>query len=376
MISAEKYKKGKGGRKNVESAEESDNSSEHSTVELFEILELLENKQPKARAAGLERFTKLLIANTTVDWLVSDATSVCTAILKGQKYAQGEEYTYYLSIIVRLVVTDTTGSVTDCLCDALPNNYVKTLILSRQSGIMADSLVAATAFLLFGPFDESFILELIDTMMITATEIMATGDEQAVSNLYYCFAALISIEPKMIRTTWKSEKYIKLLKNLLNSCNPRVCDAVGQFILVLAVGDEFYQSFLSIFKDLAEIHGKDISRDASRDIRAAFSEHAEELTTGSFESKTIKLRKYDELEINNRELQARYSFLLLALGSFDDIDHMISGNNTIRAFLGLPDAELKNVKQKGKYLGIISDEELNKQRAIRQREKNERKRRK
>lgn len=375
-MSAEKHKKAKGGHKHIESAETSENSSEDSSVELFEVLDLLESKQPKARAAGLERFTQLLVADTTVDWLVGDATSVCAAILKGQKYAQGEEYIRYLSILVRLVVTDTSGSVTDSIFSALPSSFVKALILSRQSGVTADSLVAATAFLLFGPFDEAFISECIDAMMVTATELMASGGEQSLSNLYYCFAALISIEPTMIRSAWKEERYTKILKTLLNSCNAKVCDAVGRFILVLAEGDDSYQSFLPIFRELTDLHGKDISRDASRDIRAAFSEHVEELASGSFEHKTIKLRRYDILEIDSRELQARYSFLLLALGGFDDIDHMISGNNTIRSFLGLPDAELKNVKQKGKYLGVISDEELNKQRAIRQREKNERKQRK
>lgn len=107
-----------------------------------------------------------------------------------------------------------------------------------------------------------------------------------------------------------------------------------------------------------------------------FSEYADELASRSFEHRTIKLRKYDALEINSRQLQARYAFILLALAGFDDVDHIISGNDTVRAFLGLPNAELKNVKQKGKYLDVVSDEELRKQRAIRQREKTERKQRK
>lgn len=375
-MSAERHKRGKGERRPVENIEASHDSSEDSDVELFEVLDLLENRQPKARAAGLERFTQLLVADTTVDWLKNDAATVCAAILKGLKYAQGEEYTRYLSILVRLIATDTGGSVVDAVCASLPANFVKTLILSRQSSVIADNLVAATALLLFGSFDESLVSEGIEALALTATELKASGNEQILSNLYYSFAALISLEPKTIRSLWKMDRYTNLLKTLLNSCNIRVSEAVGQFILVLAEGDDSYRSFLPLFKELKDLHGKDIGRDTSRDIRAAFLSYADELASGFFENRTIKLKKYDVLEIDSRQLQARYAFLLLALGSFDDIDHMISGNNTIRAFLGLPDADLKNVKQKGKYLATISDEELHMQRAIRQREKNERKQRK
>ncbi|EFO64483.1 Hypothetical protein GLP15_1118 [Giardia lamblia P15] len=376
IMSAEKHKKSKGERKSVDDVETSNSCAEDSSAELFDVLDLLESKQPKARAAGLERFTRLLIANTTVDWLRDDVATVCAAILKGQKYTQGEEYVRYLSILVRLVLTDTSGSVADAVCNSLPGSFVRTLILSCQPSVTASGMVAATAFLLFGSFDESFVSEGIDALALAALELPVSGNEQSLSNVYFCLAALVSLEPTMIKTTWQLERYTKRLRTLLNSCNVSVSDAVGQFILVLAEEDDFYRSFLPLFKELKDLHGKDISRDASRDIRAIFSEYADELASRSFEHRTIKLRKYDVLEINSRQLQARYAFVLLALADFDDVDHIISGNNAIRTFLGLPDAELKNVKQKGKYLDVVSDEELRRQRAIRQREKNERRQRK
>nr|ABW38703.1 hypothetical protein 3098 [Giardia intestinalis]ABW38709.1 hypothetical protein 3098 [Giardia intestinalis]ABW38715.1 hypothetical protein 3098 [Giardia intestinalis]ABW38721.1 hypothetical protein 3098 [Giardia intestinalis] len=376
IMPAEKHKKSKGERKPVDDVEASNSCSEDSSAELFEVLDLLESKQPKARAAGLERFIRLLIADTTVDWLKDDAATACAAILKGQKYAQGEEYVRYLSILVRLVLTDTSGSVADTVCTSLPGNFVRTSILSCQPGTTADSIVAVTAFLLFGSFEESCVSEGIDTLALAALELPLSGNERALSNVYCCLAALVSLEPAMIRATWQLERYTKRLRALLDSCNVSVSDAVGQFILVLAEEDGFYRSFLPLFKELKDLHGKDISRDVSKDIRAMFSEYADELASRSFEHRTIKLRKYDALEINSRQLQARYAFILLALAGFDDVDHIISGNDTVRAFLGLPNAELKNVKQKGKYLDVVSDEELRKQRAIRQREKTERKQRK
>lgn len=396
------------------------------TDSVFQIAESLTNKRAEERVHGLDLLTKLLVGNTELSFLEDQGEGLARSLHAALRLSDGAEAARYLATLTRIFMADTTGAYSQVVVDAFPRGYFSSRILASQTGFSVDrrlqydgpdrdmavaSVYCFAGYILFaGDLTNEDTQKLMDSL---ACFIEDCTDRTVLAACFVAMAALTSLDQAYVSSLFASDeddgsdgsgeedggsdgprRHLsagrKLRRLLETEADTPLLESLGHFVLSVFDADPgFWASYDDVFSEIVGAFGKQSSKEELRSNRRVFRAYLDELrmlvkagradsTFGRpkvFEPETITLLRGETLVIASRAQMARYLFVCRALSAYDDLDSMVSGNCSVRAFLGLPPPHTYNTREGGAFVEDVSWKTIQKQKAAARAQKERNRRR-